>query len=217
MFEPAVARVAATRVTDEDLADLDWILDAQRKKIKSGRSTIVEDTAFHASLARATRNRVLVRLMETLNDLPVESRTLTLKTEGLSRAIDQGTRGGGRRAAAKERGRSGARDVRAHQPDRRAPRARSQRPREVRRNHPDQIAVVSGFSRTATGPPKGGHYLARGWMTTCSACSAPRPRIFRRDCPGVSVGRRVWRTSQRRLGRSAARHSTQTSTVHPAT
>ena len=82
MFEPAVARVAATRVTDEDLADLDRILDAQRKKIKSGRSTIVEDTAFHASLARATRNRVLVRLMETLNDLLVESRTLTLKQKG---------------------------------------------------------------------------------------------------------------------------------------
>ena len=82
MFEPAVARVAATRVTDEDLADLDWILDAQRKKIKSGRSTIVEDTAFHASRARATRNRVLVRLMETLNDLLVESRTLTLKQKG---------------------------------------------------------------------------------------------------------------------------------------
>jgi GntR family transcriptional repressor for pyruvate dehydrogenase complex len=30
MFEPAVARAAATRVTDEDLADLERILDAQR-------------------------------------------------------------------------------------------------------------------------------------------------------------------------------------------
>ena len=31
MFEPAVARAAATRVTDEDLADLERILDAQRR------------------------------------------------------------------------------------------------------------------------------------------------------------------------------------------
>jgi len=82
MFEPAVARVAATRVTDEDLADLHRILDAQRKKLKSGRSALVEDTAFHAALARATRNRVVVSIMATLNDLLVESRRHTLKQKG---------------------------------------------------------------------------------------------------------------------------------------
>ena len=42
MFEPAVARVAAARVTDEDLADLHRILAAQRKKLKTGRSALVE-------------------------------------------------------------------------------------------------------------------------------------------------------------------------------
>ena len=82
MFEPAVARVAATRVTDEDLADLQRILDAQRKKLKTGRSAIVEDTAFHEVLARATGNRVVVSIMATLNDLLVESRKLTLKQKG---------------------------------------------------------------------------------------------------------------------------------------
>ena len=82
MFEPAVARVAATRVSDEDLADLQRILDAQRKKLKTGRSALVEDTAFHHVLARATRNRVVVSIMATLNDLLVESRKLTLKQKG---------------------------------------------------------------------------------------------------------------------------------------
>lgn len=82
MFEPAVARVAATRMTDEDLADLQRILDAQRQKLKTGRSAIVEDTAFHQVLARATRNRVVVSIMATLNDLLVESRKLTLKQKG---------------------------------------------------------------------------------------------------------------------------------------
>lgn len=84
MFEPAVARVAATRVTDEDLAELQRILDSQRQKLKTGRSAMVEDTAFHAVLARATRNRVVVRIMETLNDLLVDSRTLALKQKGRS-------------------------------------------------------------------------------------------------------------------------------------
>ena len=82
MFEPAVARVAAARITDADLADLDRILDVQRKKLKTGRSAIVEDTAFHEILARATRNRVVINIMATLNDLLVESRKLTLKQTG---------------------------------------------------------------------------------------------------------------------------------------
>jgi GntR family transcriptional regulator, transcriptional repressor for pyruvate dehydrogenase complex len=82
MFEPAVARVAATRGSDEDFADLQRILDTQRRKLKTGRSAIVEDTAFHAVLARSTRNRVVVSIMATLNDLLVESRKLTLRQKG---------------------------------------------------------------------------------------------------------------------------------------
>lgn len=82
MFEPAVARAAATRVTEEDLADLERILAAQRQKLKAGRSALVEDTAFHHVLARATGNRAVISIMATLNDLLVESRKLTLKQEG---------------------------------------------------------------------------------------------------------------------------------------
>ena len=82
MFEPAVARAAAMRATEEDFADLQRILDSQREKLTSGRSAIVEDTAFHAALARATHNRVIVSIMATLNDLLVESRALALKQKG---------------------------------------------------------------------------------------------------------------------------------------
>jgi GntR family transcriptional repressor for pyruvate dehydrogenase complex len=82
MFEPAVARAAAARVTDEDLADLQRIVEAQHKKLATGQSAIVEDTAFHHVLARATRNRVVVSIMATLNDLLVESRKLTLQQKG---------------------------------------------------------------------------------------------------------------------------------------
>jgi GntR family transcriptional repressor for pyruvate dehydrogenase complex len=82
MFEPAVARVAATRVTDEDLTGLQYILEAQRRKLETRQSAIVEDTAFHAALARSTRNRVVVSIMATLNDLLVESRKLALKQHG---------------------------------------------------------------------------------------------------------------------------------------
>jgi GntR family transcriptional regulator, transcriptional repressor for pyruvate dehydrogenase complex len=89
MFEPAVARAAAQRATEEDLADLQRILDAQRQKLKDGQSAIVEDTAFHAVLARSTRNRVVMSIMATLNDLLVESRTQSLNQQGRpARSID---------------------------------------------------------------------------------------------------------------------------------
>jgi GntR family transcriptional regulator, transcriptional repressor for pyruvate dehydrogenase complex len=82
MFEPAVARVAAARISDADIAVLERLLDAQRRKLKTGASAIVEDTEFHAALARATQNSVVVRIMETLNDLLIESRKQTLRQKG---------------------------------------------------------------------------------------------------------------------------------------
>jgi GntR family transcriptional regulator, transcriptional repressor for pyruvate dehydrogenase complex len=82
MFEPAVARAAAMRVTEHDLAGLQRILLAQRRKLGRGQSAIAEDTAFHAALARATHNGIAVRIMEILNDLLVESRKLTLQQKG---------------------------------------------------------------------------------------------------------------------------------------
>jgi GntR family transcriptional regulator, transcriptional repressor for pyruvate dehydrogenase complex len=82
MFEPAVARAAAIRVTSDDVAALEGVIDAQRRKLAAGKSAIAEDTAFHAALARATHNRVAVRLMATLNDLLMESRKRTLALKG---------------------------------------------------------------------------------------------------------------------------------------
>ncbi len=82
MFEPAVARVAAARLTAEDLAELERLLDLQRRKLKTGRSAIAEDTAFHEVLARATRNRVVVSIMATLNGLLEESRKHALRQAG---------------------------------------------------------------------------------------------------------------------------------------
>ena len=83
MFEPAVARVAATRVTDDDLADLQRILDAQRRKLKTRPLGHRRGHGVSRTSSRAPRgNRVVVSIMATLNDLLVESRKLTLKQNG---------------------------------------------------------------------------------------------------------------------------------------
>ena len=90
MFEPAVARVAAARASDEDLADLQRILDTQRRKLAAGARPSSRTPRFTPSLARATRNRVVMRIMETLNDLLIESRKLTLKQKGRPERSIQG-------------------------------------------------------------------------------------------------------------------------------
>lgn len=82
VFEPAVAGMAATRATAPELDELDRLLEEQRRKVRAGQPTIGEDTAFHAALARATHNPVIVGIMETLNDLLIESRTRTLQRRG---------------------------------------------------------------------------------------------------------------------------------------
>ena len=82
LLEPAVAQAAAARVTDDEINELERILATQRRKQRAGQSAIVEDTAFHAAIARATRNTVLVSIMEILNELLVESRKLALGQKG---------------------------------------------------------------------------------------------------------------------------------------
>jgi GntR family transcriptional regulator, transcriptional repressor for pyruvate dehydrogenase complex len=74
--------MAATRATSSDLDEIDRLIGAQRRKVRAGEPTIGEDTAFHAALARATHNPVIVGIMETLNDLLVESRKMSLKQKG---------------------------------------------------------------------------------------------------------------------------------------
>jgi GntR family transcriptional repressor for pyruvate dehydrogenase complex len=84
VFEPAVAGMAARRADASEIDEVDRILVAQRRKVQSGKPTIGEDTAFHAALARATHNPVIVGIMETLNDLLVESRARALQRRGHS-------------------------------------------------------------------------------------------------------------------------------------
>jgi GntR family transcriptional regulator, transcriptional repressor for pyruvate dehydrogenase complex len=79
VFEPAIAEFAASRITDEELDDLDAILEAQRRKTEVGDIALEEDTAFHYGIAEAARNTVMLRALNTLVDLLRESRERALE------------------------------------------------------------------------------------------------------------------------------------------
>jgi GntR family transcriptional repressor for pyruvate dehydrogenase complex len=79
VLEPALAQAAAARITEEELAELESILEVQREKVEAGLLALEEDTAFHYGIAQAARNGVMLRVMDTLVDLLHQSRERSLQ------------------------------------------------------------------------------------------------------------------------------------------
>lgn len=82
LIEPQIASLAAQRATPEEVAEFEAILKVQADDIGGGGSGVEADTRFHLALARATKNRVVLRLIETFVDWLKESRELSLQVEG---------------------------------------------------------------------------------------------------------------------------------------
>ncbi len=80
IFEPAICRLAAERCTEQDLARIEAILEQQIQRVNRGELAVEEDSEFHLALAEATGNRVVVQVIQTINDLLLESRLRSLKT-----------------------------------------------------------------------------------------------------------------------------------------
>ena len=82
MLEPQLAARAATRVSDDDISEMEEILDRQEKKLRAGESTIPEDSEFHYAIALASGNSVVLKVLDTLMDLLRDSRERSLQMEG---------------------------------------------------------------------------------------------------------------------------------------
>lgn len=82
LLEPPLARAAALRATDDDIAALEDILDRQAERVRSGEVAIDEDTAFHYRLAIAAKNQIVLHVVDILMDLLKESRTRWLQVPG---------------------------------------------------------------------------------------------------------------------------------------
>jgi GntR family transcriptional regulator, transcriptional repressor for pyruvate dehydrogenase complex len=66
LFEPRVAQLAALLATEDDYAELEAVIDAQREVVDQPGRVRALDPAFHLALARATHNATVVALMQTL-------------------------------------------------------------------------------------------------------------------------------------------------------
>ena len=92
LFEPQMARAAATRATPEDLRGLEDIIRRQEERVANGRSGAEEDAEFHDLLARATRNTVVERIMEVIDGLLEDSQARLFRSVERSEISLEGNR-----------------------------------------------------------------------------------------------------------------------------
>lgn len=74
MIEPQIARLAAQNATPQQLEKLEEFVRLQRKSSHELEKSIALDQAFHLTLALATGNEILLRIVERINDILAESR-----------------------------------------------------------------------------------------------------------------------------------------------
>ncbi len=82
MIEPPLAGRAATHASDDDISDLQEILTRQEAKVREGELGIDEDSEFHYSIALASGNSVVLKVVDVLMDLLRETRERALQVEG---------------------------------------------------------------------------------------------------------------------------------------
>jgi GntR family transcriptional regulator, hexuronate regulon transcriptional repressor len=73
LFEGEVAALAATLITDEELAYLESLVAEMTNEKATKEQSELADRQFHATIARATRNAAVVRVVENTWDLRYKS------------------------------------------------------------------------------------------------------------------------------------------------
>lgn len=65
-LENEAARLAASSITDEELADLGLVLESQVSALRANENCSAQDLLFHSLIARASRNEVLFHSLNVL-------------------------------------------------------------------------------------------------------------------------------------------------------
>ena len=82
MIEPPLAGRAALHISRDEIAEMEEILVRQEVKVRRGEVGIEEDSEFHYSIALASDNSAVLKVVDVLMDLLRETRERTLQVEG---------------------------------------------------------------------------------------------------------------------------------------
>jgi GntR family transcriptional repressor for pyruvate dehydrogenase complex len=82
MLEPSLAARAATHASAEELVEMEEILARQEEKQRQGDAAVAEDAEFHYSIALASDNSVVLKVLDILMDLLRDTRARSLQVQG---------------------------------------------------------------------------------------------------------------------------------------
>jgi GntR family transcriptional repressor for pyruvate dehydrogenase complex len=82
IIEPEMAALAARRANPEEVQQMAAILEDQTRQIADGGSGVEADSAFHSMLAQAAKNKVILKLNDSIVDSLRETRERSLQTQG---------------------------------------------------------------------------------------------------------------------------------------
>jgi len=82
MIEPPLAARAARNATPDEIREMQDILARQEAKVRGGELGIEEDSEFHYSIALASNNGAILKVVDVLMDMLRETRERSLQVEG---------------------------------------------------------------------------------------------------------------------------------------
>jgi GntR family transcriptional repressor for pyruvate dehydrogenase complex len=82
MLEPPLAARAATHASADEISEMEDILRRQEQKQVKGEAAVAEDAEFHYSVALASGNSVVLKVLDILMDLLRDTRERSLQVDG---------------------------------------------------------------------------------------------------------------------------------------
>ena len=79
MIEPHLAGRAALHASRDEIADMEDILLRQEAKVRRGELAVEEDSEFHYSIALASNNNAILKVVDVLMDLLRDTRERSLQ------------------------------------------------------------------------------------------------------------------------------------------
>ena len=79
IIEPGIVRLAAERATEEDILSMESIIEKQKSLVEEGESICNVDDEFHRSIAEASGNKMIVKIINILIDLESETNESNMK------------------------------------------------------------------------------------------------------------------------------------------
>lgn len=79
VIEPELAAMVAEHGTKEELKEIMFYARTMEKKFRNKENFLFEDLEFHHSIAKAAKNKILLKMVVMIGDLLAESRRLSMR------------------------------------------------------------------------------------------------------------------------------------------